>query len=574
MIDHRDVRAALSLDQVAALRAIAMRFGAGNETRQARALGACAKRAIRDADVLLAYHDCLLFMLAYPKNAELLASARAELLRVAELAQHLTRPGSAKMRTRLEGHGIAWSEGTHNFGWDIARWLATRFPGNAEVDSFGEGVLSPQQALAAALLPMEFDIADPEALDADAFLEDASAGHKPSRLAWLVAGLQRTPCPDVLREHVFDALGTFIVLRPQATPLSRTFARGLPHRPFFHRRPLVRQVDVARTVAQPLAIHRPLSRTEREAVLDAGRATLAAMGRETDAIARADADGVAWHHVGRGVAIALYTMRPERRSPLDSHVGMMLFKNSLPIGYGGGWPFFDACRIGVNIFEPYRGGESAFLFCQALRVFGQRFGVTRFVAEPSQFGGSGIEGLKSGAFWFYYRLGFRPMAERAAELARAEFARQQTTPGYRTPLPTLKRFTRSDIELRLAPADASTARNGSGPEPSYLSAAVSAWIARRFNGDRLRAEAFAARSVARALDVEPARWRGPSRAALAALAPLLTQIRDLRRWPRRDKRALVAIIHAKGGDEFAFFALLRGHTRLHGALEKISRRPA
>ena len=77
---------------------------------------------------------------------------------------------------------------------------------------------------------------------------------------------------------------------------------------------------------------------------------LAALGRETDAIALAYPDGVAWHEVGRGVAVALYTIEPARRNPLDSHIGMMLFKNGVPVGYGGGWPFAGSCRIGVNIF--------------------------------------------------------------------------------------------------------------------------------------------------------------------------------------------------------------------------------
>ncbi len=181
---------------------------------------------------------------------------------------------------------------------------------------------------------------------------------------------------------------------------------------------------------------------------------LASLGRETDAISAAEPAGIEHHALGRGVTIALYVMAPGRRLPLDSHVGFMLFKNSIPVGYGGGWPFLTTAKIGVNIFPPFRGGESAFLFCQVLRVYHQRFGVDRFIAEPSQFGGGNREGLESGAFWFYYRLGFRPVAVRLAALAAEEYARMQRTPGYRPPLPVLRRFTRSDIELRLHPESA------------------------------------------------------------------------------------------------------------------------
>jgi hypothetical protein len=286
---------------------------------------------------------------------------------------------------------------------------------------------------------------------------------------------------------------------------------------------------------------------------------LAALGRETDAIARADAGGVAWFEVGRGVAIALYTMRPERRSPIDSHVGMMVFKNGVPVGYGGGWPFLGTCRIGVNVFAPYRGGESAFLFGQVLRVYRQRFGIGRFVAEPSQFGGTNKEGLLSGAFWFYYRLGFRPVERRPARLATEEWSRMQGDPGYRTPLPALRRFTGSDIELRLDPVP--------DCEPTALSEAVTGWIGGRFDGDRSRAERAATEIVTRALGApQTDRWPACERRAFGALAVLFALIPDLDRWPLGDKRALVALMRAKGSDEFRFHDLVARHRRLADAL--------
>jgi hypothetical protein len=260
-------------------------------------------------------------------------------------------------------------------------------------------------------------------------------------------------------------------------------------------------------------------------------------------------------------------MAPGRRLPLDSHVGFMLFKNSIPVGYGGGWPFLATAKIGVNIFAPFRGGESAFLFCQVLRVYHQRFGVDHFIAEPSQFGGGNREGLESGAFWFYYRLGFRPVAARLAALAAEESARMQRTPGYRPPLPVLRRFTRSDIELRVRP------ESGVHPacDPADISLAVSAWIASRFHGDRTKAAAFAVRQVSRALDARNiARWPDTERAAFESLCLLFALIPGLARWPSRAKARLIALARAKGSDEFRYFDLLRNHARLHAALAAIA----
>jgi hypothetical protein len=298
-------------------------------------------------------------------------------------------------------------------------------------------------------------------------------------------------------------------------------------------------------------------------VVDVGRAVLAALGRETDAIALAYGNGVRYYDLARGIAVALYTMRPGRRSPLDSHVGMMLFKNGVPVGYGGGWPFLGTCRIGVNVFAPFRGGESARLFGEVLRVYRQCFGIGRFVAEPSQFGGTNREGLRSGAFWFYYRLGFRPVDQEAARRASDEWPRLTADPSYRTPEARLRRFTYGDIELRLDPTP--------DVETSHLSDLVTQWIGARFGGDREAAQHAAAKRVARALGVaDHSCWPEGEQHAFAALSLLVTQISGLADWPAPDRRRLVLLMRAKGGNEFRFHDRLRRHRRFAAALETLA----
>lgn len=562
----------LGIEQVRTLRAAAARFGGDNAARKVALLHDCTICAIADPDVLLAWHDCLLFLLAYPDTRALRDVAQAELLRLAATAKKFGDDGPARARRRLAGHGIAHSEVTFNFGWDIASWLVERFPRYCELDSFDDDGTPLAQALQSALPPMEFELIA-TAEDADAFLESATEGHRGSRLSWLVRHFARLPCSDALREHLFDALKPFIKIRPEGSMLSRTFVRGLPAKTFFRRDELLRDASLPAILRDPLPPPRRLSPRERVHIVDAARAMLAALGRETDAIALAYPGGVAWHDVGRGVAIALYTIRPDRRSPLDSHVGMMIFKNGLPVGYGGGWPFLGTCRIGINVFEPFRGGESQFLFCQVLRVYRQRFAVTRFIAEPTQFGGSNVEGLRSGAFWFYYRLGFRPVESRSAALAQDEFTRMQKNASYRTPVPVLRRFAGSDLELVLGGTRGSA--GDAGPcEAGDLSLAVTAWIGGRCRGDRAAAEEAATRAVAGALGVKG--WHGwpeSERGAFRALALLFAQIPGLVRWPATDKRALVALMRAKGRDEFRFHSLLERHRRLRTALAALAAQP-
>ena len=360
---------------------------------------------------------------------------------------------------------------------------------------------------------MEFELAASAATPLE-FVADASAGSRGTRLAWLVGAFERLPCNDALRGQLFDSLQPFIVIRRGSIAVRGPAYAACRPRTFFHRDGLQREIDLRRA-ARPSRCRRRAAcpRRERQHVVDAGRAMLAALGRETDAIALACPEGVRHYELGRGVAIALYTMRPDRRSPLDSHVGMMLFKNGVPVGYGGGWPFLGTCKIGVNVFAPFRGGESALLFGQVLRVYRQCFAVGRFVAEPSQFGGTNREGLQSGAFWFYYRLGFRPVEPLAARRAREAWARIEADPRHRTPVAELRRFTGSDIELVLAEVP--------DCEPGHLSDAVTRWIGRRFGGDRTAAEEAATRTVVRALGVENQdRWPESERRAFArARAP-------------------------------------------------------
>ena len=549
---------ALDVVGVGALRRIALAFDEGSAARKSVALARCASRAFEDPATLVAYHDCLLCLLAYPQTPALRAAARAELARVAQGARRMAARGAARSRAKLDNTGIAWTPVTINFGWDIARWLARRFAKRAEIDSFDDDGGALAAILAVALPAIESELVAASE-DSAALLEAASAGHRGTRLEWLVAAFERLRCDDALRAQLFDTLRAYIVIDPAASMLSRTFVRGLPARTFYHRDGLVRAIDLAALLEEPLPAPRRLTQRAREHAVDAARAMLAALGRETDAIALTYADGVAWHEVGRGIAVALYAMEPARRSPLDSHIGMMLFKNGIPVGYGGGWPFAGTCRIGVNIFAAFRGGESALLFGQVLRVYARRFAVGRFVVEPSQFGGTNKEGLQSGAFWFYYRLGFRPIDERATRLAGTEWARMEAERGYRTPIAELRRFTRSDLELRL--------RDTPRCEPADLSAAATAWIETRHEGDRSAALAAARRIVTRALGgVDDARWPQSERLAFGELALLVAQIRDLSRWSAAEKRALVAWMRAKGGDEFRFHALLARHRRLRAAL--------
>lgn len=159
---------------------------------------------------------------------------------------------------------------------------------------------------------------------------------------------------------------------------------------------------------------------------------------------------------------------------------------------------------------------------------------------------------------------FRPVDARLRALSLHEFERVRSEPGYRSALTVLRRFTRSDLELTLV-TDARAAC-----DPAELSQATSAWIAARFQGRRALAEASALDTVSKALHVVDAlRWKSGERHALCMLAPVLAQIPGLSRWSLRDRRRLIALIRAKGGDEYRYFRLMAGFSHLRRGLEAV-----
>ena len=138
-------------------------------------------------------------------------------------------------------------------------------------------------------------------------------------------------------------------------------------------------------------------------------------------------DEVWWCDLGEGVALAVIGIAPEHRLTLETNTGYLLIANGVPIGYGGVTPLFRQANTGINIFDPFRGGEAAYLWTQMLRAFHTLYGSERFVINAYQFGAGNAEAIRSGAFWFYYRLGFRP-AQRADGDARGARGERASRP--------------------------------------------------------------------------------------------------------------------------------------------------
>ena len=172
--------------------------------------------------------------------------------------------------------------------------------------------------------------------------------------------------------------------------------------------------------------------------------------RETDPVTYMDERSFSLYELERGVTVAIYGMIPERQLPLESYVGFTLFKNGLPAAYGGAWIFGEYANFGINIFESFRGGESGYMMCQLLRVYKQVFNISFFEVEAYQFGLDNPDGIKTGAFWFYYRYGFRPIDSKLKKIAKDESVKIAKRKNYHTSKKVLVQFTESNMGLQLA----------------------------------------------------------------------------------------------------------------------------
>ena len=227
-----------------------------------------------------------------------------------------------------------------------------------------------------------------------------------------------------------------------------------------------------------------LSSEEKEELLSVARMTLCTQQREIDPVTYAQTGELELFNMGRGIDIALFPMTPERRLSLESYIGYVAFKNRIPIAYGGGWIFLFNSKIGTNIFPALRSGESAYVFCQILRLYHHHFSVKRFIVEPYQIGKDNTEGLKSGAYWFYYRLGFRSVKKELRELAHEEFHRISNEKKYRAPLTVMKQLATSNLELNLAPNENLPEQN-----PERISELITNFVNTKHEGNRKHIDA-------------------------------------------------------------------------------------
>jgi hypothetical protein len=240
------------------------------------------------------------------------------------------------------------------------------------------------------------------------------------------------------------------------------------------------------------------------------------------------------------------------------------------MGYHEGLSLFERVEIGLNLFYTFREGESAWAYARLMRLYKQVLGAGIFSIDPYQLGGSGNEeGIESGAFWFYRKLGFRPVRAELARLVAAEERKLAAHKNYRTPPRLLRRLASGHVlfETRDATTEATTQGAWDRFQVRNIGLAVNRRMAKEFDGDAQAIRNASVAKVRRALGATGERLNEAEEHAFSNFALLLALIPSLARWTTDEKRAVLQIIRAKAGaDELRYLRLLCRHARLRRAI--------
>ena len=284
--------------------------------------------------------------------------------------------------------------------------------------------------------------------------------------------------------------------------------------------------------------------------------------REIDPITFTATGLVSYYRLQRGLSIALMEMVPERRQPIDSYLGYVVFKNGLPVAYAGSWILFNSARIGLNVFPAYRGGESRYIFDQVLKIHRDVYHLNRFSVDPYQIGKDNSDGILSGAFWVYYQAGFRPINNEQKLLADAEAKKISANRSYRSPATILKKLADCRSELIMH-------KKAVRFDATDLSRAYAAILKVQFNNNRRKAEELSFRKLVKLLQIKNYH-EGKLQFIIKNWCVLLLSNEKELRSNTRLKKLLKNVFELKaGGSEEDYITALQKAQELRKFLEKI-----
>ncbi len=547
---------------------IRSRFDANVKSEKLELLERLGETRISNPQALERLHSTLSYLRAFPDSRKNYRLAGELLERFGERIDSLP----ASTRAALDDTGIEGTTTRYAFSYDVARWLARRTSGIVRLDwQELDDSSNLDELLAHVLESSEDEYFDSEYVSTQEWIDVARGVEPGTDFDWLAGQLDALR-PVPIARQLYDSAELPLAWKLRGGRFSKTLNSAAPRRIGtrecgMRRRP--RQVKAE--IMRPLKSLRLVSPRRGARLVDVAMAALAVRHRETHHFNYANPREVYVADVRSGVSIAVFGLRPAYRYPLECTMGYLILANGMPVGYGGGSALFRQVNTGINIFDEFRDSEASFLWTQVMRIYHQLTGCTRFIANAYQFGGDNDEALQSGAFWFYYRQGFRPVLRPVRELARREALKIRSDRGYRSSVATLRRLGACDMHLMLPSARASELFEESWFETCSMLATRE--LASAGGATRAASAQRIARKLAKDLGLRSLRqWSQTEQQALRRLAPIVAAAEPAT-WPNEAKRTMGKLLRAKGGAAEAAYARLLGeHGPLRTALQNACRR--
>ena len=545
------MRRTKALRALASLARLARKYGPGLGDRRLTLLAALEQAELTSAKQVLRLHELLSFLDAFPDGSRVRLRAHAMLKRF----RH--RPDLRRLREELAGTGIAGTDIPYRFYWPTARWISLRWPGALCIDRRDP----PQtQAILEALPQLVPAVQSDFIKQAGTLTLEALDRLCPRGVTdadWFIGLVAAMPGDEATREAFFDRVDPPFILRAgRSTPERSTARFGAPPLhpqcgPLHSPRPDLRRE--CRRAPRRVVNLRP---ADAAALIDLARISMATRERDLAVFQYANPRDAFLVDDGAGLGFAFVGIRPERRLLLPAVYGGLTLQNGVPIGYLQLDVLGRHAEVSFNQFETFRDSGAARVFARYIAAAHHVFGCDSFSIEPYQLGHDNDEGIASGAWWFYRRLGFRPGTAEARRIANREAGRVRRRRGYRSSARTLRALARWHLYFSL-----DRGRQARLPHTNALLERAARAL-QRFSipdaAERRDAAAIAAGRWlgARRFGVGPAR-------ILADWAGIILALKSTGRWSKSDRRLLLAIIAAKSGTrEREYLRLFRMHDRL------------
>jgi hypothetical protein len=540
-------------------------FGGDVAERRLVLLRELDRRRLGSAQAVSRLHEALCLARAYPDSPEVLAQVEQM------LAGFASRSDLKRSRRELEDSGVAGTAINYAFYWFTAEWLARRWPGQLSIDweAFENAERLPE--LLHLLLPYTETLAVDELDYEPAEWIEQLKGPEESDASFLIRRFAALKSDAFGREESFEALDVPLRIAPGEDTPSRSRAK-YRHVPVWYQTTPIRsgRPNLRREILRPPLAVRALNPHHGQQLIDLAREAMVTRSRDLDIFVHADKRDARLIDCGEGLQFACFGAVPERRLMLDAVYGFLTLKNGVPIGYVLISALFNSAEVAYNVFETYRGGESAYIYGRVLAATRYLFDVDTITVPPYQLGHENLEGLESGAWWFYYKLGFRPHDAAVRRLLRKELARMKRNPQHRSSIATLNELSSVNMYLYMAKPRADVRGRIS---LGNIGSRISRYFADRFGAERERGVRTCAEEAARLLGVRAFR-RLPvgQRLWWERWSPLVMALPGVARWSTANRRALADVVRAKGGRrESEFVSLFDGHRRLRSAVLALAR---